>query len=1634
MVVIVAMAAAITARSANLTWSGAASMNWNSADSNWGGPLWNNATPDSASFGATGVGTVNLTTAITANTITFNTAGYTLTNNTLTLGGTFASVTNNADATIASVIAGTAGLTKLGVSRLTLTASNTFTGNVVLGDTAGGVNGGIIRITTSGALGNGSKTVYLRNGSTTLELDGTGGNLSLASGLGFVTSGTPLRNLAGTNVINGAIQMNTGAGNSTIISDVGKLTLAGGINSGSSSRTLVLAGTSFADNSVSGVIVNGVQSNSVNKIGVGTWRLMANNTYSGSTIINAGKLFGVAGGSCSNSAVTVSATLGNTATFGVAITNITKQWTCASLGFTNAGNGVELNFNFGVLMPSFSVAPLRVIGLVDFTNSPVVSITTDTNIGPVGAQFPLMTWGSLSGTPPTNVIFNTSNLTGGHLVVSNSTLYLVIDNYTPTLSDSQLFSALNLDYLGLETVKAFVLSNDFANAKTSLATYLRTRTNVNWNYDWHHPTNAVSYDQASANAVTNGIFSYGGYTTNFPNGNIDWNYQPSPTSQWLSLINRMDFWPNLGATYWGTGDEGYARAWVKQLRSWITQEPMPATYDSNILDPWAGIDVGARMKSGWPDSFFRFVLSPSISDDDLVVYLKSCVDHGRCLTNWAFNENQNVNIYAWEMSGLYTVGTVFPELKEAAGWRAYAAQETFSQETNLFYPDGAQTELSPRYHIGTLDSILNVYNIAGLNNQTGELPAGFLAKLEKPFEFLLYNSAPTRLMPPFNDCGSANESAADWLATGYGYFTNRPDFLWISGGGQPPARTSWNFPYAGYAAMRSSWDTTANYLCFQAGPLGSSSHRHDDGLNVVLWAYGRELLFDSGGGSYESTIWRTWGTSSYSHNCVVVDGLDHQGWSSATNVPTWWQSNNPDFVSANPVNIRWESDVYHDFAAQIYNRGYNNNYNDRRATDTRRVLFVKPDIYVVADTLVPTNTATHTYEARWHLRTTNAVYFPATKVVVTADSGVPNLAVVPCLGTGLTVTKISGQTSYAGPGTTNLSEILGWDQPDLNLPDITPATTVLHKLSGTSTQQFLTVFLPLKPGATNPVVSVANTGPTSTEITLTDGRKLRVYADPNPTNGIKFTEILPNSMTNRYVGAGFTPPVIAGLTNLAAALGATVGPLPFTVTDNSPISNVVVSVHSLNQSLVPEASLTLTGAGTNRTLSLALVPNQFGVATIAVTALDSDGATMSASFDVTVSPSANTAPSAPTGNTNTAKNVVLDFNLWQLSSDAETVSSNLLFTVGTPTNGTVTLLADGHTARFTPANNFTGTARFTYTVADLGEDARTLFHYGFEPPDDPATGSVADWANLFRPGEVLTVGTGSVQMVNDTPTVLGRFDTQSIRLTENGDNDGAQVRRLISPYDFNVNNQDWTFACWFKRATSTNDDFIFHLGTGNGFGADEELQLWCPSGQSRVGLFHWNGVTTDMGFYSASTVANAQWNHVAVTFTRTAPNVGTVALYLNGALVNTAVSIPFNFDQSYPLVLGGHPQTTTAVSRWFNGNLDEAVFLKGALSGSEITRLATNAVLRFGGLKATNIVAILVGATAPQISALNLNNGQWQLSVSGNTGFNYTVAASTNLVNWISLFTTNPPVMPFLWTDAQTTNFPRRFYRVLLEP
>ena len=158
----------------------------------------------------------------------------------------------------------------------------------------------------------------------------------------------------------------------------------------------------------------------------------------------------------------------------------------------------------------------------------------------------------------------------------------------------------------------------------------------------------------------------------------------------------------------------------------------------------------------------------------------------------------------------------------------------------------------------------------------------------------------------------------------------------------------------------------------------------------------------------------------------------------------------------------------------------------------RRVLFIKPDMFLIADTLTPRDDTEHTYQARWHLMTTAAELDESTSIVTTADTGLPNLALVPLITEGLTVSMASAQTE---------PEILGWWVQRAR--EHKPATTVMYNRSGTGVQHLLTLLIPIQADSDNPLQEVNSTSPGKYEVVLTDGRKIVLSVDPDPQGRIE---------------------------------------------------------------------------------------------------------------------------------------------------------------------------------------------------------------------------------------------------------------------------------------------------------------------------------------------------------------------------------------------------------------------------------------------------------------------------------------------------------------------------------------------------
>jgi len=70
----------------------------------------------------------------------------------------------------------------------------------------------------------------------------------------------------------------------------------------------------------------------------------------------------------------------------------------------------------------------------------------------------------------------------------------------------------------------------------------------------------------------------------------------------------------------------------------------------------------------------------------------------------------------------------------------------------------------------------------------------------------------------------------------------------------------------------------------------------------------------------------------------------------------------------------------------------------------------------------------------------------------------------------------------------------------------------------------------------------------------------------------------------------------------------------------------------------------------------------------------------------------------------------------------------------------------------------------------------------------------------------------------------------------------------------------------------------------------------------------------------------------------------------------------------------------------------------------------------------------------PMLTQAAMLNGQFALLISGDTGPDYLIQTSSNLVSWLTISTSTPSAMPYWYPDTNAAVFPFRFYRALLGP
>jgi hypothetical protein len=295
--------------------------------------------------------------------------------------------------------------------------------------------------------------------------------------------------------------------------------------------------------------------------------------------------------------------------------------------------------------------------------------------------------------------------------------------------------------------------------------------------------------------------------------------------------------------------------------------------------------------------------------------------------------------------------------------------------------EGVYREASTYYHCYAADFFLQAMVLARVNRF--QFPEWMWNRLKQMFEFVAHITRSDGSIPLLGDDDGGRvlalsredySSFCDGLSSGAVLFGKadlkgaarafNEETMWLLGEDAFDVFDSMDVQYhspqhhfyaeSGLCIQRSGYGVDANHLTFDCGDLGmlTGGHGHADALSLTMFGGGKEWLVDSGTAVYNSAPdWRGYFRSTRAHNTVVVDGLDQ---SEQGGTFSWRRKAHSRLI------------VSRSMPGIDYIEAEHNGYErlPDGVTHRRRVLFVKPDYWIVLDQL--TGSGAHTFDFLYH--------------------------------------------------------------------------------------------------------------------------------------------------------------------------------------------------------------------------------------------------------------------------------------------------------------------------------------------------------------------------------------------------------------------------------------------------------------------------------------------------------------------------------------------------------------------------------------------------------------------------------------------------------------------------------------------
>lgn len=467
------------------------------------------------------------------------------------------------------------------------------------------------------------------------------------------------------------------------------------------------------------------------------------------------------------------------------------------------------------------------------------------------------------------------------IVPGNPDLELTPDASSSIVINEDVFSILNLNYPGLETVNMLLEAEDTTNAVKALQQYYRTRPVLNPNVNML--STAVTAEQT--NIANQAILSAGFrfkvadyldqydryYSFKDPQSEeIDWDFVPEEAAgdqNFKMHLHSHEWMLPQAMVFKTTANTKYLNGWIKVYFDWLENFPCP---EGATADPaWSGLAPALRvldqvsiMYYYLPHSYF----TPALLTEFIVAFQ----DHiDSILANW--DEDTTSEVRLMQEKAVAIAGMLMPEFIDAPVWRKTGCDAVCNQLKERFGDDGVYESHDIVEHVESLDDYFDVFKVAQVNGYVSEFDADYVNIFNSAVQFILDVMYPDYSIETFNESRTALLTD-DVLTDKYRRFLEilpeNGTLEWRAYHGQSgkaPVTTMMCYPDAGFYIMKNGWGNDSMMLVHKnSSVVGEGPNDHYDNGHISLYVGGRRFLPDAGSGASASNV----------HNTVIKGGTE----------------------------------------------------------------------------------------------------------------------------------------------------------------------------------------------------------------------------------------------------------------------------------------------------------------------------------------------------------------------------------------------------------------------------------------------------------------------------------------------------------------------------------------------------------------------------------------------------------------------------------------------------------------------------------------------------------------------------------------------------------------------------------------